>query len=337
MGSKGIEAFGGSLFIKNTILANNVTYDFSAFSGPTITDNGYNIVESSTGYTFSATGDITGEQANLNLSSTLAANNTTNGTYTLKTTSGSVAIDAGSDSGANNGVAIPTQDQRGANRNITTDIGAYEYFDDDASLPVELSAFNAISEGGKVNLLWCTESEVNNIGFAIYRSEEKDGNYTKIAFVNGAGSTAMPTDYQFTDEKVEAGKIYFYYLEDIDVTGEKTRNKSIKVVVPTKVSQPIPKEFRLLQNFPNPFNPETWIPYALAKDTSVSIDIYNIQGQLVRRLDLGKQSAGRYITKDSSAYWDGKDDSGEKVASGVYWYRLRAGEFDATCRMVILK
>jgi len=147
----------------------------------------------------------------------------------------------------------------------------------------------------------------------------------------------MPTDYQFTDKKAEAGKTYFYYLEDIDIAGVKNQNKIIRVVVPVKLAQTIPQEFRLLQNFPNPFNPETWIPYNLAKDAPVTIHIYNIQGQLVRRLDLGKQAAGRYITKDSSAYWDGKDDNGEKVASGVYWYRLRAGEFDATCRMVILK
>jgi hypothetical protein len=205
----------------------------------------------------------------------------------------------------------------------------------DYSLPVELSSFTATTDDGTVTLRWRTETEVNNIGFAIYRGEEKDGNYTKITFVPGAGSSAMPNEYQFTDKNVETGKIYFYYLEDVDVAGEKNRSKIIKVVVPP--AQPIPKEFRLLQNFPNPFNPETWFPYELAADAPVSIYIYNIQGQLVRRLNIGKQKAGSYITKDKAIHWDGKNERGENVASGSYWYRLRAGEFNATRRMVILK
>ena len=179
---------------------------------------------------------------------------------------------------------------------------------------------------------------MNNLGFGIYRSEKKDGNYTRLAFVEGAGNSAMPNDYQFTDKKAEAGKTYFYYLEDVDITGEKSKSKIIKVVVPpAKPVQPIPKKFRLLQNFPNPFNPDTWLPYELASDAPVSIEIYNIQGQLVRQLNFGKQEAGSYVTKDKAVYWNGKNERGEKVASGVYWYTLRAGEFNATQRMVILK
>ena len=212
------------------------------------------------------------------------------------------------------------------------------------SLPVELSSFTTTTSGdNKVTLHWHTETEVNNIGFAIYRGEEKacpehgrrHGNYTRINFVPGAGSSAMPNDYQLTDKNVEPGKTYFYYLEDVDIAGEKNRSKIIKVVVPP--AQPIPKEFRLLQNFPNPFNPDTWLPYQLATDVSVSIQIYNIQGQLVRRLNLGEQKAGSYVTKDKAIHWDGRDERGEKVASWVYWYTLRAGEFNTTRRMVILK
>ena len=208
----------------------------------------------------------------------------------------------------------------------------------DYSLPVELSTFAATTSGDNVILKWRTETEVNNLGFGIYRSEKKDGNYTWLAFVEGAGNSAMPNDYQFTDKKAEAGKTYFYHLEDVDIAGEKNRSKIIKVVVPpAKPARPIPKEFRLLQNFPNPFNPDTWLPYQLATDVSVSIQIYNIQGQLVRRLNLGEQEAGSYVTKDKAIHWDGRDERGDKVASGVYWYTLRAGEFNATRRMVILK
>jgi hypothetical protein len=218
----------------------------------------------------------------------------------------------------------------------------------DYSLPVELSSFTALSEAGKVILSWRTESEVNNVGFSIYRSEEKDGDYIQVTFVKGAGNSSAPRDYQFIDQEVEMGKTYFYYLEDTDVAGEKNRYdivelvvtpaKILKVVVPpAKSVQLIPKEFRLLQNFPNPFNPETWLPYELASDAEVNIDIYNFNGQLVRQLNLGNQEAGSYLAKHKAAYWDGKDEHGQKLASGVYWYTLRAGEFKATRRMVIFK
>ena len=99
----------------------------------------------------------------------------------------------------------------------------------------------------------------------------------------------------------------------------------------------IPAQSLLLQNTPNPFNPETWIPYKLAESTAVTIKIYNITGQLVRSLDLGQKDAGLYLSKDKAAYWDGRDNLGEKVSSGVYFYTLQAGQFRATRKMVILK
>ena len=97
------------------------------------------------------------------------------------------------------------------------------------------------------------------------------------------------------------------------------------------------KRAMLLQNFPNPFNPETWMPFRLTEDASVAIQIYDAQGKLVRMLDLGHNPAGAYLTRDTAAYWDGRNSSGEAVASGVYFYRLRAGEFEATRRMLVIK
>jgi hypothetical protein len=97
------------------------------------------------------------------------------------------------------------------------------------------------------------------------------------------------------------------------------------------------KRSALLQNFPNPFNPETWIPYVLADDAPVTIGIYDVQGQLVRQLTLGGQPADSYLNRENAAYWDGKDQFGEPVSSGVYFYTLDAGTFQATRRMVILK
>ena len=97
------------------------------------------------------------------------------------------------------------------------------------------------------------------------------------------------------------------------------------------------KRTTLLQNFPNPFNPETWIPYTLADDAEVLVRIYDVQGALVRQLDIGRQSAGKYLRRQTAAYWDGKDQFGSSVASGVYLYTLEAGTFSKTRRMVIRK
>ena len=98
-----------------------------------------------------------------------------------------------------------------------------------------------------------------------------------------------------------------------------------------------PKETRLLPNYPNPFNPETWIPFHLSNDVNVHISIYDTKGILVRRLDLGHQMAGYYTTRTKAAYWDGKNAFGEKVASGLYFYHISAGAYSATRRMLILK
>lgn len=98
-----------------------------------------------------------------------------------------------------------------------------------------------------------------------------------------------------------------------------------------------PIESALLPNYPNPFNPETWIPYQLATPADVNISIYAADGKLIRTLDIGHQAVGIYQSKGGAAYWDGKNDTGEPVASGLYFYTLTAGEFSATRKMLIRK
>ena len=98
-----------------------------------------------------------------------------------------------------------------------------------------------------------------------------------------------------------------------------------------------PKETVLLPNYPNPFNPETWIPYQLATPADASIFIYAADGKLVRRLELGHQPVGIYESRSRAAYWDGRNTLGESVASGVYFYTLTAGDFTATRKMLIRK
>ena len=97
------------------------------------------------------------------------------------------------------------------------------------------------------------------------------------------------------------------------------------------------KRTSLMQNFPNPFNPETWIPYYLADAATVTVRIYNVKGELIRSIDVGKQAAGAYTSRQRAAYWDGRDDTGQSVASGVYFYQLLADDFSETRRMVVMK
>ena len=99
----------------------------------------------------------------------------------------------------------------------------------------------------------------------------------------------------------------------------------------------IPEETLLLRNYPNPFNPETWIPYQLAHAADVTLTIYDTKGVLVRQLDLGHQQAGYYTNRTRAAYWDGRNHLGEAVGSGVYFYHLRAGDYSTLRKMVILK
>ena len=98
-----------------------------------------------------------------------------------------------------------------------------------------------------------------------------------------------------------------------------------------------PKETALLANYPNPFNPETWIPYELANPADVSVRIYSVGGTLVRTLSLGYKAIGTYQNRSRAAYWDGKNEVGEPVASGIYFYTLTAENFTATRKMLIRK
>ena len=113
--------------------------------------------------------------------------------------------------------------------------------------------------------------------------------------------------------------------------------KNSRVQLEDLIAYEIPTETELLRNYPNPFNPETWIPYRLAEDADVMLTIYDSNGALVRTIDVGHKSAAVYETRAKAIYWDGRNRFGEQVASGVYFYSLSAGDFSATRKMLILK
>jgi hypothetical protein len=219
---------------------------------------------------------------------------------------------------------------------------------------VVLSSFTAMVDDGKIILAWRTECEVDNVGFGIYKGDTRDGDYTLIAFIPGAEDSETANDYQFADKQVQPGNTYYYYLMDVDLSGKRTKSDVIGIVLPAPPSLPqeslpvaeaptetkrefLPQRNSLLANYPNPSNPETWIPYTLARPTDVNICIYDIRGHLIRTLYLGYQPAGFYLSKNKAAHWDGRCDTGEQVNSGIYFYSLSAGSFSATRKMIILR
>lgn len=152
----------------------------------------------------------------------------------------------------------------------------------------------------------------------LYRNDAKTDDYRQIAWIDGGGSTPVGTDYQFVNQDVQPGGTSFYYLEDVDGQGTRTKSVEVFVTVPLQKSKCISNciqllrlttrkivshQCRLFQNFLNPFNPETWLLYALPK----------------------------------AAYWDGRDNIEELISSGIYFYYLRAGEFQATKKMIVIR
>ena len=158
-----------------------------------------------------------------------------------------------------------------------------------------------------------------------------------IRIAQGIGNPTASAAPSVGTDSVDAAMIEAWIaqaqLEDDGLHTLQTRyRKSSK-----PVSLFIPEETALLANYPNPFNPETWIPYQLAESAEVTLTIYDMNGHLVRRLALGHQATGMYRSRSRAVYWDGRNQLGESVASGVYFYTLTAGEFSATRRMLILK
>jgi hypothetical protein len=192
-------------------------------------------------------------------------------------------------------------------------------------LPVELTSFSASSVNKDVILNWATATETNNSGFNIER-KAINSSWETIGFVAGFGTTTETKSYSFADQKLEAGT-YTYRLKQIDFDGTFEYSNEVEVVVDFT-----PKEYALSQNYPNPFNPETKIQYQLPQAGNVTIKIYNALGQEVKTLVNEQAEAGSYYVT-----WDGTDDIGIKVTSGVYLYRIQAGEFVQTKKMVITK
>ena len=158
----------------------------------------------------------------------------------------------------------------------------------------------------------------------------------KVAGEMGAGAAA-PTAQPQTLEGLTAADVQHWLRQAQHANLTDATSQRGILMLQQLLTALIPKETSLLPNYPNPFNPETWIPYQLAESAEVTLHIYAVDGTLIRTLALGHQPAGMYQSKSRAVYWDGKNEVGEPVASGVYFYTLSAGDFSATRKMLIRK
>ena len=206
-----------------------------------------------------------------------------------------------------------------------------------------------VNNDGSVNVLDLVviASELGNTGTNLAVDVNGDGavNILDLIMVAGMfdGAAAAPSAQPQAPETLTAVEVQGWLT---DARALEVKDPIIKrgfLVLEQLLVSLIPTETKLLANYPNPFNPETWIPYRLAEDAFVTLTIYDTVGQVIRTLEVGHRIAAAYENRSKAIYWDGKNGLGEQVASGVYFYTLtvrsetRAGDFSATRRMLILK
>ena len=196
----------------------------------------------------------------------------------------------------------------------------------DQPLPVELSSFTAITKGQNALLTWETKTETDNSGFEVER-KDKNGDWTKIGFIEGFGTSNSPKYYAFEDKKLSSGK-HNYRLKQLDNDGTTSYSDEVEVTID------VPTEFALSQNYPNPFNPSTKVDYQLAMDAKVTIELYSITGEKVATL-LSQELEAGYYSMMIDSYTHG-------MASGIYIYRMIATDalgksFVSTKKLSLIK
>ena len=201
----------------------------------------------------------------------------------------------------------------------------------DSPLPINLISFNIISKPNANLIEWETSSEINNRGFNIYKAYSKvNKEVHKLDFFNinqslipGAGSSSEPHKYQFLDTQVQDQYYYWYYLEDISYNGTITRHEVKKILYKKKV----PNNFKVYQNFPNPFNSETTIRFYLQKQSRVNISVYSITGKYIMSLLSNVLSEGYHQVGFNAS----------NLSSGVYLFCIQAGKNSQIRKMIVLE
>ena len=200
-----------------------------------------------------------------------------------------------------------------------------------------------VNNDGSVNILdlILIASDLGNVGTNLAADVNRDGVVSILDLVLAAGmfegTAAAPAAHAQAPKTLTAVEVQGWLT---DARALEVRDSTVKrgfVVLEQLLVSLTPRETKLLANYPNPFNPETWIPYRLAEDAFVTLTIYDGSGRVVRTLDVGHRIASAYENRSKAVYWDGKNGLGEGVASSVYFYTLTAGDYSATRKMVILK
>jgi hypothetical protein len=193
-------------------------------------------------------------------------------------------------------------------------------------IPVELISFNAVQVDNGVRLNWRTATENNNRGWYVER-RTLDGEWQDLGFVDGYGTTSEQQAYEYTDSRVAMDEVYDYRLRQVDFDGTADYSPVARVL-----TMPTPMATRLLPNYPNPFNPATTVAVELAQDGLMSVDVYDMLGRRVRTLAEGVYEAGLH-----SFEWNGTDDNGAAVESGIYFARFSTADYTETRQMQMTK
>ena len=213
-------------------------------------------------------------------------------------------------------------------------------FGDDTPLPVTLSSFTAIqTQAGFTRLNWTTQSEINNAYWNVYRAATDE--FCAAFSVNnepidGQGTSVEETSYTFVDESDLQNQTYWYWLESVSLSGSASLYEPISITMEEIPNNPTPPANIVygVTNYPNPFNPETDIRFALKEAVSnAELSIYNLKGQKIRTLYQGSIESDRYYT----VTWDGKDNIGKQVASGIYFYKLETVHKSYLKKMTLIK
>jgi hypothetical protein len=212
----------------------------------------------------------------------------------------------------------------------------------DHPLPVELSTFRATGKDRQVELFWKTASELLNSGFNVYRSDSEEGEYQEISSyrynedLEGLGTSAHGQDYRFTDNdfRLLNDATYYYKIADVDVNGVVTMHGPV-TATPTasEGDEQVARLFKLYPNYPNPFNPTTTIVVDLEEFTDEAlIEVYDITGRLVKTLYSGPINQYRIMVE-----WDGTNNAGNTLSTGMYFYRFRSANRDIMRKMILMK
>jgi photosystem II stability/assembly factor-like uncharacterized protein len=194
-------------------------------------------------------------------------------------------------------------------------------------LPVELTLFTALYKSPDVVLTWSTATELNNHGFEIERSFDKES-WATIGFRKGKGTTSQPQNYNFSNDISEVSVLKLYYrLKQIDFDGTFENSNTVEVEINS------PTKFSLEQNYPNPFNPSTNIQYAISSSQFVTLKVYDVLGKEVATLVNEEKPAGNYEIEFNSV----ETLHATSLPSGVYFYQLKAGDYIETKKMVLMK